>query len=153
MSFRNALIFLVLLAVSCQSEKKQPVLSVQSLAGTWKSTGNLVFYEEWTLQPDSSLLGKGYSINGSDTLVLEQLRIAKIKDTLTYFATVIKQNKGREVAFKCVESEIHRWVFENNRHDYPNRIIYQLDADTLLFARTENKRGNKPVEFHFKRLK
>jgi hypothetical protein len=150
---RYLLIFIVLLLFACNPAREQKQSMPLSIAGLWKSEGNLVFYEQWDIQPDSSVKGKGFSINGADTLVLENLRIAKLNDTLYYFATVYKQNKGIEIPFKLVRSAGSRWVFENATHDYPNRIIYQLENDSVLFARTENIRGNKPVEFHFKRLK
>ncbi|NOU46458.1 MAG: hypothetical protein HOO86_05270 [Bacteroidales bacterium] len=150
---RYLLIFIVLLLFACKPGRVPDQLMPARIAGLWKSEGNLVFYEQWDILPDSSLSGRGFSINGTDTLVLENLRIAKLNDTLYYFATVYKQNKGIEIPFKLVHSAGNRWVFENAKHDYPNRIIYQLESDTVLFARTENIRGNKPVEFHFKRLK
>ena len=150
-NMRYLLIFMLFLMFACNPTGKQKERKISALTGIWKSEGNLIFYERWDLQPDSSLKGMGFSINGSDTLVSENLRIAYLNDTLHYFATVYRQNKGLEIPFKLVSSEKNRWVFENTKHDYPNRIIYQLDSDSTLFARTENIRGNKPVEFHFKR--
>jgi hypothetical protein len=152
-NMRILLIFTLFLMFACNALHKHNEKKISAIAGVWKSEGNLIFYERWELQPDSSLKGMGFSINGSDTLITEHLRIAMLNDTLHYFATVYRQNKGLEIPFKLVSTDKNRWVFENAKHDYPNRIIYQIDSDSILFARTENIRGNKPVEFHFKRLK
>lgn len=152
-TLRILLIFSLFTMIACNPLVKQKELKISAIAGLWKSEGNLIFYERWDLQPDSSLKGVGFSINGSDTLIAEHLRIALQNDTLCYFATVYRQNKGLEIPFKLISNKKNTWVFENAKHDYPNRIIYQLMSDSALFARTENIRGNKPVEFRFKRLK
>lgn len=145
--------FLLIFLFSCTTHKDDTSTSLKSLVGLWKSEGNLVFYEHWIQLPDSSLVGKGFSINGTDTLFSESLRIAYQNDTLYYYATVYRQNKGGEIPFRLVKSEKSGWVFENPSHDYPNRIIYKIQNDSVLFARTENIRGNKPIEFRFKKVK
>lgn len=147
--FVSLLVFLF----SCNASNEDKSTSLKSLAGLWKSEGNLVFYEKWEQLADSSLKGMGFSINGADTLVSESIRIATLNDTLYYFATVYRQNKGFEIPFKLVRSDKSGWVFENLTHDYPNRIIYKVLNDSMLFARTENMRGNKPIEFKFKKVK
>ena len=58
--FAGLMIFLY----SCNPYNQGKSTSLKSLVGLWKSEGNLVLYEEWNQLPDSSFVGKGFSING-----------------------------------------------------------------------------------------
>lgn len=141
---------MLFLGISCNNNRK--TMPINNLVGLWKSESNLVFYEKWEQLPDSSFAGKGFSINGPDTIFSESMRIANVNDTLCYFATVYKQNQAKEIIFKLVERKRKAWIFENRTHDYPNRIIYKMETDSTLCARTENMKGNKPIEFRFKKV-
>ena len=54
-----------------------------------------------------------------------------------------------------VESGDKRVVFENKQHDFPQRILYWLDAQGALHARIEGPQGGKTVseEWVWKRAK
>jgi len=47
------------------------------------------------------------------------------------------------VAFKLVEAGERRAVFENKQHDFPQRILYWLDAAGAMHARIEGRQGGK----------
>jgi hypothetical protein len=145
-------LLLLLFFGSCNSGMKQDSKTIFDLAGLWKSEGNILLFEEWVIQPDSSLLGRGFSVNGNDTIIFEKIRLAQNNGLLTYFANVSEQNQGKEIAFVLVENAINKWVFENPNHDYPNRIIYTFTSDSTFTSRIENMRGNKQKEFRFKKI-
>jgi hypothetical protein len=42
-------------------------------------------------------------------------------------------------------------VFENPRHDYPKRIVYELSAEGGLSATIGFAKGGSPRRFEFKR--
>jgi hypothetical protein len=102
---------------------------------------------------DSSLIGKGFTIKGNDTLILENMRLRQKEGYCVYEALASGQNNGQSIAFPLKEKSGNSWIFENVAHDYPNRIIYTFENDSTLKARTENTAGNKVQDFHFKRLK
>lgn len=148
------LIFLLVAGQGFQSCSPKPEPMTQHphfLPGLWESTGNIRLYEEWWIIDDSTLMGKSFSINGNDTLMLETMELRQMRGNWIYQALVAGQNEGKTVRFPMTDAK-EAMVFENAEHDYPNRIIYKLEADTLLFARTENMAGNKSKEFRFRKI-
>ncbi len=146
------LFFMVLILgflLSCQ----HPSSNLYSLQGVWKTEQGPLFYEQWTLMSDSSLKGKGFTIKGNDTLILENIRLRQKEGNWMYEAQASGQNDGQSIAFPLKEKSGNSWSFENLAHDYPNRIIYTFKNDSILKARTENTAGNKVQDFHFKRIK
>jgi hypothetical protein len=59
-----------------------------------------------------------------------------------------------EASFKLIRCEKELAVFENPGHDFPQRIIYRLNADGSLAARIEGRKGGKErgVDFPMKRV-
>ena len=70
------------------------------------------------------------------------LRIQALTDGLVYFASPRSQPP---VAFALVEAGDKRAVFENKQHDFPQRILYWLDAEGAMHARIEGPQGGKTV--------
>jgi hypothetical protein len=125
----------------------------QKLTGTWKTTGNTVFYEQWKTVADSGLIGRAFSLShAGDTMYSENLRIDHQGDSLYYMAKVYRQNQGKIIRFALVQQSSNQWVFENPWHDYPNRIVYRFEGDSILHTRAENMEGKKAIVFHMKKL-
>jgi hypothetical protein len=138
---------------SCQNSGFKRQFQLQNIVGLWQSQGTIVFYEQWQMTDDSAFVGVSFSINGMDTLVLENMRIASEGQGLVYEATVPNQNKGRGIRFIQTESAADRLVFENLQHDYPNRISYIMINDSILTTIVENSKGNKQKKFELKKIK
>ena len=137
-----------LFLVACNAPK--PTESIYKIAGEWKTTKGPVFYESWKINPDSTLIGSGYSINESDTLIIEKMQLIRLGDSLIYHVNAGTQ---KTVSFGLAKATKNSWVFENHTHDYPNRIIYKMIDDSTLNAQIENSAGNKVTAFHFKKIK
>lgn len=140
------------LLTACGTAIEKTAATPQMLEGVWKSAANIVFYEQWEILNDSLVQGVGFGLNQQDTIITERMKMAVHDGTWHFFALVTGQNSGKEIAFRKVECEPDRLVFENPDHDYPNRISYIFHADTSLTARIENMRGNKQKEFTMKRI-
>ena len=48
-------------------------------------------------------------------------------------------------SFRMVTLEDRRVVFENKEHDFPQRILYWLDAGGALHARIEGRQGGQDL--------
>ena len=69
----------------------------------------------------------------------EFLRIEKTAAGIAYIA----QPQGRPpTSFPLVESSANRVVFENKTHDFPQRIIYWRERDSL-HARVEGPKNGR----------
>ena len=68
---------------------------------------------------------------------------------------VAKPSGQAEAAFKLIRASNTEMVFENSRHDFPQRISYTLKEDDKLVAAIEGTKNGKTrrIEFNFQRRK
>jgi len=113
----------------------QDELTTKLFPGTWKMISDKIeYYEEWRLINDSELIGIGFSIEQGDTVLSEELYVKKFADTWAYVALPVNQTI---TLFALSEYSESKFIFENEEHDYPQKIIYEFTADGKLNAATE----------------
>lgn len=124
-------IFLVLLLASCGREH---VFDFQRLEGRWRAAEREGFWiESWKMNEEGIMIGKGEVVNGSDTSLVETLRIEDIGGVLHYSATVADQNENRPVTFLLARATKDEIRFENPHHDFPQYIHYHmLSNDSMV---------------------
>ncbi|MDB5190974.1 MAG: hypothetical protein JWQ96_537 [Segetibacter sp.] len=150
------LIFVAFLLSSFIVPGDESFKSLSALQGLWKmETRQGAIYEEWRKVNGQLLKGRSYKINGTDTVVTEQVDLKKDKDNLFYIVSVPNQNKEKPVSFTLVSSNTKRFVFENKKHDFPQRIIYSFVSSDSIVARIEGTVEGKAesADFYFKRIK
>jgi hypothetical protein len=98
------------------------------LTGTWEMPGKQGGFrlEEWNQLDSQTLSGRGLKVVGTDTMVLETIRILAEGDAIWYIPTVPDQNNAEAIPFKLVRSGNYEFVFENPTHDFPQRIVYRF---------------------------
>ena len=113
----------------------QDDLITKLFPGTWKMISDkLEYYEEWRLINGSELIGIGFSIEEGDTVLSEELYVKKFADQWAYVALPVNQTI---TLFALSEYSESKFIFENEEHDYPQKIIYEFTADGKLNAATE----------------
>lgn len=123
---------LFLLAQSCNMVTVEDKFDAESLLGKWEDRSQEVhFVEEWS-EAEDGLVGKGYVIAAGDTVFIEYLQLREVNGVLTYFAQVSDKGKGQVVPFGLKENKDSTMVFENPQHDFPQRIIYSLENDSMM---------------------
>jgi hypothetical protein len=121
------------------------------LAGDWvgtRSSGSSI-EERWSPPLGGAMLAVSRTVNTSGKLVgFEYLRVVERDGGLVYVA-----QPGGKTATEFVLTELTptRAVFDNPRHDYPKRIVYELSPDGTLSATTGYMKGGTPRRFEFKR--
>lgn len=121
------------------------------LSGDWvgtRSSGSSI-EERWGPGKGGAMLGVSRSVNASGRMsAFEYLRIVERDGGLVYIA-----QPGGATATEFVMSELSskRAVFDNPRHDYPKRIVYELSADGGLTATIGYLKGGSPRRYEFKR--
>ena len=119
------------------------VASLGWLEGRWSGEKDGVFPEElWTGVRGGAVLGLHRDIKGDSVVSWEFFRIAGTKDGVVYFAS---PRSAPPTPFTLVESGKQRAVFENKQHDFPQRILYWLDAEGAMHARIEGPQAGKTV--------
>jgi hypothetical protein len=115
------------------------------LLGEWEKKDSLGTLKEiWTTQDDSSYVGQSYYFqNEKDTLHNEQIELTQDGGHLIYRATVKGENNDEAVPFQMTKSEDSLLIFENPKHDYPQKIQYKLMKNGSLIATISGKQNKK----------
>ena len=130
---RRLLLCLVLLvgAASAVTAAAAELSSLEWLLGSWQRTGMAAGRsgaEHWRRQADV-LEGEGRSYRQGELQFQERLRIIDEGGQLYYVADVA--GNPAPVRFALVEQGAQSVVFENLRHDFPQRIVYQRNGRQL----------------------
>ena len=98
------------------------------IVGDWVNAGGI--HEEW-VKGRAELRARSYRVTDGDTIVSEPIRILWKGGAMTYIPTVHNQNEGKPVEFRMVTSTDGFVVSEHPDHDFPQRITYRREGDTL----------------------
>ena len=152
--FKKAVIFTLLCNYYFASGQVATDWNFNWLIGQWEAkTKSGKFYETWKKSSDHCALeAMGGELSKSDTVFTEQLCLIKISNYWVYVAVVGKQPP---VLFTLMAQTDNKFIFENEEHDFPKRIIYEY-IDSLNFkARVEGKVKGKPEseEYVMKKVK
>ncbi len=149
--FIPALLTLLFFFAACTPGPEKAFQTLKQLNGRWKSTGNVVLFERWQSENDSSLSGYTFSKQQNGRLlILERYRLERNTDSL-YFVILRPEKSSGEDRYPLVEARFGSFTFENPNAAYPNRVILDFEDDSVFVKRTENLRGNKGIEFEMKR--
>lgn len=125
------------------------------LVGTWKmETKKGPIFEQWEKISNTHLAGKSYRLTENDTVMLETIQLVKRADGIFYIPVVENQNDRQPVPFRLVTGTADRFVFENQEHDFPQRIIYTIVTPDSVVARIEGISKGQPAssEFYYRRM-
>ena len=118
------------------AQVKPDVNSLAWMSGCWemkKPTSTTT--ERWGSATDNLLIGTSQTVKGTKSVAFEFLRIMSTPEGITYFAQ--PSNAKDPTAFPAVKVTATEAVFENLKHDFPQRIIYKADGTEKLNARIE----------------
>ena len=139
----------LLIAASCQKSKDVSKIVVADwLIGKWENNsaiGNLS--ETWKKVNDSIYEGESYFIKGKDTLHFEKIQMKQKGENLFYITTIKGQNKDKAVTFKHNDTIKKQLVFENPKHDFPQKISYsQITKDSIIIQISGIQQGKASSE-------
>jgi hypothetical protein len=130
---------------------KAAISDLNWLAGAWvgkRSSGSSV-EERWSPPAGGAMLAISRTVNTSGKMnAFEYLRVVERDGGLVYIA---QPGGAAATEFVLTELTAQRAVFDNPRHDYPKRIVYELSAEGGLSATTGHIKGGTPRRFDFTR--
>ena len=151
LSYYFIYIFAAFATVSCKnkSEQKDHHIEIANwLLGNWEHKtefGNLS--EEWQQLNDSTYVGKAFFTKGKDTLHHESITLHEQGHDLIYSATVKDENQALPVAFKLTNETPNQLVFENPKHDFPQKITYKkITLDSIVAVVSGVEQGKATSE-------
>jgi hypothetical protein len=131
------------LSLSGTHAKSSPDLSW--LSGYWLSCSDgREVAETWSVPRAGMLVGSTVTFEG-DQVSFEYARISSTNGGLSYFAS---PNGQAAVAFALKDASDNRAVFENLKHDFPQRVIYERRGSELR-GRIEGMQDGKPLSFEW----
>lgn len=137
--------------IAMPTPAKATISDLKWLEGNWSGTRSTgaSFEERWSPAKGGAMLAVSRSVNARGQMfAFEYLRIVERDGGLVYIA---QPNGAPPTEFVLTELSAKRAVFDNPRHDYPKRIVYELTADGALTATTGYLKGGMPRKFEFKR--
>ena len=104
------------------------------LLGDWEKKDSIgVLKENWIAIDDSTFTGTSYFIiNEKDTIHRETMELMQEGEYLIYRTTIKGENKDESVPFQKMDEKDSLLVFTNPKHEYPNKISYQLNKDKTV---------------------
>ena len=137
------------------TEKRNDFDKLQRLEGAWVfSTGNSEIVEKWRKLNDSLYYGESYEITGTDTILTEKIVIERTDSGVYYAPVAYGQNQDKPVPFRLDEVSGFKFIFINPEHDFPNRIVYDLDIEGELNASVSGYSAGqvRTIGFPYKRM-
>lgn len=116
------------------NNEKDKIKTAHWLIGKWETrSADGTLTETWKKANDSTYNGQSFFLKGKDTIHYETIVLQQIGEQLSYNANIRGQNQDKPVAFVLAETKENQLVFENPKHDYPQKISYtQVSKDSLV---------------------
>jgi len=146
----SAIVMLLMASTIGVADTSKGIERVAWLQGCWESvSGDRVVEEQWTAPRAGSMLEVGRTVRGAVLVEYEFVVVRERDDRLAYVAHPSGQSPAE---FLSITVEPEKVVFENQSHDFPQRVGYQKNG-ALLDAWIEGTQGgkNRRVDFHYKR--
>jgi hypothetical protein len=126
------------------------IKDVAWIAGCWDSTRNgRHVAEHWMAPEGGTMMGVSRTTSGDKTTEWEFLIIRQGSQGLDYVA---KPSRQPEATFTAARASANEVVFENPAHDFPKRIIYKRDGDSLMASIEGPMNGqNRRIDFPYKK--
>lgn len=124
--------------------------SASWLIGEWQNqTPEGIVKETWIKKNDSTYFGISFYIIGNDTVSNESILLEQNGNNLFYKPTVKNENHGQSVKFIKTKASQNQLVFENPRHDFPQKITYTKIAKDSLVAEISGLMNGKLNEIKY----
>ena len=119
------------------------------IAGYWNRTNvkpGRSGHERWLKISDTELVGWGVTMNGQDTIFIEKLHLL-VKDNLIFYVAETTDNK-EPVYFALTGLTETGFECENPKHDFPKKIRYNLEGNTIKASVSGN---GKSINYVFQK--
>ncbi len=134
------------------SSAAQTVDRLHWLTGCWQAIdGQPGSGEFWTSSAGGSLFGISRTVHNGETVAHEFMEIRAVGSRVVFVAHPSGQ---KPATFEMTAAGVDQVIFENLKHDFPQRISYKRQSENRLVAAIEgpaSSGGTKHIEFPFTR--
>jgi hypothetical protein len=142
---------LALTVLTATGVSAQTASQVAWMAGCWRQAAEgRTIDEMWMPPAGGTMVGVSRTVAAARTVAFEFLRIHEEGGRLLLTARPSGQNEASFAVLRIGSREV---VFENPAHDFPQRVSYRLENDTLI-GRIEGALNGKPrsVDYPMRRV-
>lgn len=147
-------VFVLLPGGISAQDAKASVNTLAWISGCWEINDNgRVTTERWGRPTENLMVGTSQTVKNGKSVAFEFLRIVNNGHGLFYIA---KPSSAKdETPFMVSKTAANEIVFENLKHDFPQRIIYRSEEKDSLSARIEGTVNGqlKGMDIPMKRIK
>jgi hypothetical protein len=150
---KNVIVIVVcVLFNSCQNKSEKNFEQLEKmnwLIGNWENKmDDGILSETWKKENDSTFSGTTYFIiNKKDTVHSETILLTQLNDELIYRPTVKGQNDDKPIDFIMTSDSENTFVFENPKHNYPQKIVYKkVNENSLVATISGMQQGKQSTE-------
>lgn len=113
------------------------VKSLSWMSGCWETTDSRgrTTTERWAPATDNLMIGISQTVKDGKSTSFEYLRVMGGPSGIAYIAKPASATS--ETSFTLAKNSAKEVIFENLKHDFPQRIIYRQTTPEVLFARIE----------------
>lgn len=148
------MVITLLFAMVLLSCKDNSLAGTSWLLGKWENkSAEGTLSETWKKQNDSTFDGRSYFISGKDTLFSEAIRLLERNAKWYYIPTVGNQNQQQSTIFKMTYFSGKQLVFENLKHDFPQKITYNRIGNDSIIAEISGIQNGKTKKETFRMKK
>ena len=148
----TAFVALIVLGRPQEADSKQvsseDVPKLAWIVGTWERThGDKKTIEHWMPHAGTTIMGMSHTYDSKRTHFFEFMRIATHGGRIAY---IVQPGGDPPVLFRAVKVTEDEAVFENPKHDHPQRIRY-VKTEKGMTATISMMDGSKATDFAFER--
>lgn len=135
----------VLFHLTASAQTPLKLSDMSWLAGCWESRNDAkrsFTSEQWMIPAGGIMLGISRTLDSGKAVDFESMRIEQSGAGLIFYAR--PRANREETAFNLVRKGAAEVVFENKKHDFPQRVIYRRDGDRLM-ARIEGEKDGQLI--------
>lgn len=128
-------------------QSKASLSDIAWLSGCWQGReGNAVIEEIWSKPSGGSMLGMGRTVKGNRTVSFEFMQFREENGSLVFLP---QPGGGARVSFPLKDAFGGKATFENLKHDFPQRVIYERKGKALMWASIEGMQNGKAERQEF----
>ena len=117
------------------------------ISGCWEGRqGSAVIEEIWSKPSGGSMIGLGRTVKGNRTVSFEFMQFREENGSLVFLP---QPQGGPRVSFPLKDSFAGKATFENLKHDFPQRVIYERKGKALMWASVEGMQNGKAERQEF----
>ena len=141
------ILVIIALAPVTLPQKKVSLQDMSWISGCWQGRqGQAVIEEIWSKPAGGSMLGLGRTVRGNRTVSFEFMQFREDQGSLVFLP---QPQGGPRVSFPLKDYFSGKATFENLKHDFPQRVIYERKGKALMWASIEGTQNGKDERQEF----